>query len=555
MSLRKLLASGAKPYKPAPCYVLDRANITPDRARFMLPQNDGYQAITWRQFARMLTEQGGFLKTQDLALGDRAAIFAPNRVEWMAAALGIQSAGGVMVPIYGSSTAEQAAYIIEHSEAKVLYVDTAPMLERVLSVWDRLRCVQRVVCLDDRLDVFGAAQEVERKLGHRPSDADLERKIISWSRASAEGEAAEAQLNPEALPLNATTLMLYTSGTTGNPKAVPLTHINLMHNTLDWFEALEPLLKEDAKDLLWLPMSHIFGYGEVNIGNILGYTSYLSSPATVLQDMPKVAPNVFMSVPAYWEKIAAGAEGDPEKLRTQTGPNLSFCLSGGAGLKREVKELFQQAGMVIIEGYGLTETSPTLTLNRPNDFRFDSVGKPLSSVQLKLAEDGEILAKGPNVFGGYFKNPGATADSFTEDGWFKTGDVGRILEDGFLQIIDRKKDILVTAGGKNIPPANIELRFKDDPLIEHLVVYGDSKRYLVAGVWVTPELEAQDLEAKVQARIDTVNAQLARHETIKRFKIMERPLTVEGGFLTATLKLKRKKVYEAFGARLESLYA
>src|SRR5262249_37727671 len=164
-----------------------------------------------------------------------------------------------------------------------------------------------------------------------------------------------------------------------------------------------------------------------------------------------------------------------------TGGRLRFCLSGGAGLKREVKEFLYEHGVLVVEGYGLTETSPTLTLNPPDAFRFDTVGKPLPSVELRLAPDGEVLARGASVFGGYHKDPHATKEAFTADGWFKTGDIGRFTDDGFLQIVDRKKDILVTAGGKNIPPANIEQRFRDDPLLSHVVVYGDGKKYLVAG--------------------------------------------------------------------------
>jgi long-chain acyl-CoA synthetase len=220
-------------------------------------------------------------------------------------------------------------------------------------------------------------------------------------------------------------------------------------------------------------------------------------------------------------------------------------------LKREVKEKFLARGVLIIEGYGLTECSPTLTLNRPGDYRFDSVGKPLPNVELRLADDGEILARGPNVFGGYHREPDATRDAFTTDGWFKTGDVGRFTADGFLQIVDRKRDILVTAGGKNIPPANIEQRFQDDPLVQHVVVYGDGKKYLVAGIWPA----AGATNALLQRSIDRVNAQLASHETIKRFCVMDTPLTVEGGMLTPTLKVRRKKIYEAFRDRLEALYA
>ncbi len=252
-----------------------------------------------------------------------------------------------------------------------------------------------------------------------------------------------------------------------------------------------------------------------------------------------------------------------------TGGRFRFCLSGGAGLKREVKEFFHRHGVLIIEGYGLTECSPTLTLNRPDAFRFDSVGKPIPSVELKLADDGEILARGPSIFGGYHKDPQATRDAFTEDGWFKTGDVGRFTEDGFLQIIDRKKDILVTAGGKNVPPANIELRFADDPLVAHVVVYGEGKRYLVAGIWlnadlvdtqlaargVKPESRGEALRTLVEESVARVNAELASHESLKKFAIMDRPLTIDAGLLTPTLKVRRKRVYEAFREHFEALYA
>jgi long-chain acyl-CoA synthetase len=378
----------------------------------------------------------------------------------------------------------------------------------------------------------------------------------------------------KAIDLDAPAVMLYTSGTTGNPKGVPLTHNNVGVNGRDWLVCNGPVIDEDAVDLLWLPFSHIFGFGEACLGNTLGFTTYMSDPASVLSRLPEVKPSVFMSVPAYWEKIAMSVATEPTtdkrkaKMAELTGGRFQFCLSGGAGLKREVKELFHECGVLIIEGYGLTETSPTLTLNRPDRFRFDTVGIPLPSVELKLAEDGEILAKGANVFSGYHKDPEATRAAFTEDGWFKTGDVGRWTEDGFLQIIDRKKDILVTAGGKNVPPVNIELRFADEPLFTHVVVYGDGKRFLTAGVWINegvaktlvgadwdePSKRDAALHKLVQERVDKVNAQLASYESIKKFVIMPTPLTVEGGLLTASLKVRRKKVYEAFKRQFEGLY-
>jgi long-chain acyl-CoA synthetase len=306
-------------------------------------------------------------------------------------------------------------------------------------------------------------------------------------------------------------------------------------------------------------MSHIFGFGQMCTGNVLGWETWMTSPQDALALMPEVAPHVFFSVPAYWEKLARAMIVDPEDNRAAlarlTGGRLRFCLSGGAGLKMEIKEALLAAGVLVIEGYGLTETSPTLTLNRPGDYRFDSVGKPVASVELRLAEDGEIEARGPSVFGGYHDDPAATANAFTADGWFKTGDVGRWTEDGFLQIVDRKKDILVTAGGKNVPPANIEAKFADDPAIERVVVYGDARSYLVAGVWLSAAVPAAQRDAEAARAVAAVNTQLASFETIKKFWVGDEPLSVEAGLLTTSLKLRRKAVYERYRDRFEALYA
>lgn len=547
--------------KIAPRAVFDTLEARRARPRFFIPNGSDWQAVTFGAFAEQIRNIALFLGAVGLRSEDRdrATIFAGNRVEWISAALAIQAVGGVMVPIYPASTAEQAAYVVKHSDAKVVFVDSPALLSRIFESWGSYDAVERIVLLSE-MDV---AAVLAKAKGDVPAHAAVERIIVSWSQAMTIGAARdreqpslfEATMNNVSLDQPA--LMLYTSGTSGNPKGVPLTHRNIGVNGLDWLKSNASLVEEGMVDLLWLPMSHIFGFGEACLGNTLGFTSYLADPRTVIDKLPEVRPHVFMSVPSLWEKLAVMSGGDRKKLADLTGGNLKFCLSGGAGLKREVKELFHACGVLIIEGYGLTETSPTLTLNRPDAFRFDSVGKPLPSVELKLAEDGEILARGPNVFGGYHKDPAASAEAFTPDGWFKTGDVGRFTDDGFLQIIDRKKDILVTAGGKNVPPANIEQRFADDPYLAHVVVYGDAKKYLVAGVWVNPATipDGADVRAFVQQRIDKVNATLASYESIKDFVIMDRPLTVEGGLLTATLKVRRKKVYEAFHDSFESLYA
>ncbi len=568
--------------KPAPKVLFDALPAWKSRPRFMLSTPDGdWRTVTWGAYAKGIRNAALFLASSGLQPGDRAAIFAPNSVEWISAAMAIESVGGVMVPVYPANTAPQAAYVVQHSDTKVIFVDTPALLQRIFESWADYSQVTRIVTLSTQPLEPGPILEAMRAKGVAvPPVADVERKLISWSRVQALGAARDAEAPTEferllnSVSMDQVAQMLYTSGTSGNPKGVPLTHRNVGVNGQDWLRCNAPLLEKNDVDLLWLPMSHIFGFGEACLGNALGWLTYLCEPHKAMALLPEVRPSVFMSVPAVWEKLAMAAmpEKDPVKrtaaLNAVTGGNFRFCLSGGAGLKREVKEFFHAAGLLIIEGYGLTETSPTLTLNRPDAFRFDTVGKVLPSVQLKLAEDGEIMAKGPTVFGGYHKDPAATAEAFTEDGWLKTGDVGRFTDDGFLQIIDRKKDILVTAGGKNVPPANIEIRFRDDPFINTVVVFGDAKRYLVGAVWlheqavnahlatsnVAPAALDEARKALVQTRIDQVNAQLASYETIKKFVIIDTPLTVESGLLTNTLKVRRKEVTKHFGARVEALY-
>jgi long-chain acyl-CoA synthetase len=574
--------------KIAPRAVFDSLAERKDRVRFHLPVSPPvagklpeWRGVTWGTYAQEIRELALFLGTV-LSAGDRACVYAPNRVEWGSAALAIQAASGAIVPIYPASTAEQAGYVASHSDAKVIFVDTPALLGRLLSCWEHLALVQRIVLLDDGLDVARVHASVQEKGLEKglavPSLDEVTKRVMTIGAARAIGQARDRE-DPAAfertmhgVSLDQVGMMLYTSGTSGQPKGVPLTHKNVAVNGLDWLKCNATLIEEGATDILWLPMSHIFGFGQLCLGNTLGFETYMSDPATCLTLLPVVRPSVFMSVPSHWEKLAIMAMHEPtpekrlEKFKAATGGKLKFCLSGGAGLKREVKDFFYACGVLMIEGYGLTETSPTLTMNRPEAFRFDTVGKPYPSVELKLAEDGEILARGPNVFGGYHKDPDATREAFTADGWFKTGDVGRWTEDGFLQIIDRKKDILVTAGGKNVPPANIEIRFKDDPIIAHVVVYGDAKKFLVAGIWlnedaVTAQLQGTAPEARdaarralVQKRVDHVNGELASYETVKKFAVIDVPLTVESELLTASLKIRRKKVYERFKDVFEGLY-
>jgi long-chain acyl-CoA synthetase len=527
--------------RSAPRVLFDLVDERAARPRFHIAGPGGAIArtVTWAEHAAEIRHLAAFLLAAGIRPGDRAAILAVNSTAWAAAALAIQAARGVLVPIYPASTAEQVGHVLRASGARFLFADP-DLAGRALESGRLPDAVERVILFDD--DAYGEA--LARGAAQLARQPDLVDRSVEQAR------------------LDEPALHFYTSGTTGHPKGVPLSHRNVAVNARDWLGCFHELLHEDAVHLMWLPMSHIFGLGELCLGHTLGFETTLAQPDAVLDLLPRVRPTVFMSVPAYWAKLAAPAlrEGDPaarrELLARATGGRLRLCLSGGAGLAREVKEVLHQAGILVVEGYGLTECSPTLTLNRPREFRFDTVGKPLPSVELRLADDGEILARGPSVFAGYHDDPAATRAAFTDDGWFCTGDIGRFTDDGFLQIVDRKKDILVTAGGKNIPPANVEGRFAGDPMLAQVVVYGDGKNYLVAGVWLVPGAAGspEEAHALVAERVRAVNQTLARHETIKRFRVMERPLTVETGLLTASLKIRRRAIYRAFHAEFEALY-
>jgi long-chain acyl-CoA synthetase len=544
--------------RPAPRVLFDGLPERADRVRYHEPlQGGSWREVTWAEHARAVREVACWLRGGALQPAERAAVLAPNSVCWMEAALGIQAAGGALVPVYPSNTADQIGYVLAHAEARVVFVDTPALARKLADAWPQVRgTVQHVVWLGDG----DPGVVLQCSIGWRD--------ILAHGRQWDAVHPQEFEKGLASLDLADVGLQLYTSGTSGPPKGVPLTHRNVAVNGRDWLVCNAPLVEAGDVDLLWLPMSHVFGFGEACLGNALGFETWLCDPLSVLGLLPKVRPHVFMSVPSVWDKLAAQANAvadPPSQLQQLTGGRLRFCLSGGAGLKREVKDTFLRAGLLIVEGYGLTECAPTLTLNRPSDYRFDSVGKPLPSVDLKLDADGEILARGDNVFAGYWRDDAATRACFTDDGWFRTGDVGRWTEDGFLQIVDRKKDILVTSGGKNVAPANVELKFALDPLIAHAVVYGDGKSYLVAGFWLDPLALAAVrkqrgegaqvwLDGAIAAKVAEVNAQVARFESIKRWHVFEQPLTVESGLLTPTFKVKRKAVWAAFRNTFEALY-
>ena len=539
------------------------------KPRFMIQENGQWKPILWSEYREQVELVACALNSLGIKPGNKVGILSQNSLEWIYAGLGITTAQAVLVPIDHSSSPDMAGYIVNHADLQLLFVQNVTIFDLLISAGSKFPLLKYVVVIEsdgkenrNGLKFFNLDDLYHLGENHRDSHPHLIEKLVETTT-----EEMVAQ-------------MLYTSGTTGRPKGVPLTYGNLIASTNDWLAINGSLVSSESVDLHWLPNAHIFGWGSLGLGNILGFTSYLTNPLEVLKLMPEIKPHLFMSVPAYFEKLyqlsvtsSESKNKQIETLQQLMGGRITFLLSGGAGLKREVKEFFLKAKMWITEGYGLTECSPTLTMNRHDDFNFDSVGKPYPCVNLKLAEDGEILARGPVIFQGYYKDPVATSEVFTEDGWFKTGDVGQWMNDGFLKIMGRKKDIIVTSGGKNIPPENIELRFKDDPYIEHLVVYGDGKKYLVAVVtlgchviesWAKENGIAFEsweelctmsaVETMVQDSINRVNSELSSFETIKYFRIVPENFTPLNGLLTSSLKVKRKKVYQRYEIILEELY-
>ena len=539
------------------------------KPRFMIQENGQWKPILWSEYREQVELVACALNSLGIKPGNKVGILSQNSLEWIYAGLGITTAQAVLVPIDHSSSPDMAGYIVNHADLQLLFVQNVTIFDLLISAGSKFPLLKYVVVIEsdgkenrNGLKFFNLDDLYHLGENHRDSHPHLIEKLVETTT-----EEMVAQ-------------MLYTSGTTGRPKGVPLTYGNLIASTNDWLAINGSLVSSESVDLHWLPNAHIFGWGSLGLGNILGFTSYLTNPLEVLKLMPEIKPHLFMSVPAYFEKLyqlsvtsSESKNKQIETLQQLMGGRITFLLSGGAGLKREVKEFFLKAKMWITEGYGLTECSPTLTMNRHDDFNFDSVGKPYPCVNLKLAEDGEILARGPVIFQGYYKDPVATSEVFTEDGWFKTGDVGQWMDDGFLKIMGRKKDIIVTSGGKNIPPENIELRFKDDPYIEHLVVYGDGKKYLVAVVtlgchviesWAKENGIAFEsweelctmsaMETMVQDSINRVNSELSSFETIKYFRIVPENFTPLNGLLTSSLKVKRKKVYQRYEIILEELY-
>src|SRR5882724_2535986 len=570
-------------------------------------QQGTWKTLTWREVGNAVRELAAGLAALGRRPADAVGILSTSRAEWVQADFAIFSAGCVTIPIYPTYPPDLIEYIVNDAGVKTLIVEDPTQLAKVLEVDKAMPGLEQIVIM----------QGYE---GREPSP-----RTFTWEALRRLGRERADSLNAElanrvdGIKRDDVATIVYTSGTTGPPKGVVQTHGN--HLSALESAAQTTSIAEGNVHLLFLPLAHSFARLESFIGVHRGLcTAFAESIDKLRENLPETQPHFICSVPRVFEKVYAGVlakaeAGSPvkrkifnwavgigkdvsrlkqanrpvptalalqyklaeklvfSKMQAALGGRLRFAVSGGAPLSREIAEFFHAAGILILEGYGLTETCPVLTNNREDAYKFGSVGKPMPGVDVKIAADGEILGRGGNIAKGYFKKAEATREVFLEDGWFATGDIGRFDEDGFLFITDRKKDLIVTAGGMNIAPQNIENLLKGDPFISQVMVHGDRRPYPVALITLNPEELAKfareqgimagdpsvlakhpKVVERVQRTVDHKNSELQSYAKIKKFVILPEDFTVENGALTPTLKVKRKVISERHRPVLDALY-
>ena len=585
----------------------DRVERSADSPAQQLKRGGKWETLTWREVGEAARELATALIALGRKRGDAVGVLSASRAEWVQADFAIFSAGCVTIPIYPTYPPDLIQYIVNDAEVRTLIVEDPVQLAKVLEGRGKT----------DRLEQVVVMQGYE---GKEPSPF-----IFTWEALHRLGRDNAERLKGELATRVAETrpddvaTIVYTSGTTGPPKGVVQTHGNHMAALGAAVQVL--VASEGDVHLLFLPLAHSFGRLESFIGPYKGLCTAFAENIDKLRDnLPEVKPHFICAVPRVFEKVYAGAlakaeAGSPvkkkifrwavgvgkeasrlkqaklpvpgalafkyrlahklvfHKMHEALGGRLRFAVSGGAPLSREIAEFFHAAGILILEGYGLTETCPALTFNRFDHYKFGSVGPALPGVEVKLAPDGEVLGRGSNIAKGYFKQPAATAEVFLADGWFATGDIGKIDPEGYLFITDRKKDLIVTAGGMNIAPQNIENLLKGDPFISQVMVHGDKRPYPVALITVNPEELAKFAKEqgilnldpaalvkhpKVVERVSRIveqrNTELQSYAKIKKFAILPGDFTVDNGLLTPTLKVKRKVIREEYREALEELY-
>ena len=584
---------------------LDRVAATPTREAFRYPDGqDGWTSLTWQQTRDRVWDIAAGLLALGVEAEQRVAIASSTRIEWVLADLGIMSAGAATTTVYPSTTPDDVSYILSDSGSRVVFAEDQTQVDKVLEHRADLPELMAIVVFDGSGDgdlVLTLAELEERGrtlLAERPTAVD----------------DAVAAVGPEDLAT-----LIYTSGTTGRPKGVRLVHDNWTYEAAA-VDALKILTPDDVQ-YLWLPLSHSFGKVLEVLQLRIGFATAIDGNLDrIVDNLGVVKPTFMAGAPRIFEKVRSRvitgveAEGglkarifgwafgvghkvsqlrqqgqEPSgllarqhaladklvfhKIRDRLGGRVRFFVSGSAALSRDVAEWFHAAGMTILEGYGLTETSAATAVNLPDDTRFGTVGPPAPGTQVQIAADGELLVKGPGVMRGYHNNSEQTAEVFTDDGWFRTGDIAE-LDRRYIRITDRKKDLIKTSGGKYVAPQKIEVIFKAvSPYASQIVVHGDGRNFCTALITLDPDAIAswaehndlagtpyQDLVATaqvhelVQGHVNELNARLERWETIKKFEILPQDLTVEEGDLTPSLKVKRKVVELKYADTLDRMY-
>ena len=575
--------------------LLDTAHRQPERAALREKVGGRWRETTWREYAAAVRRTARGLIRLGVKPGQAVCIVGWNSPEWLVADLAVMAIGAVPAPLYTTSTAAQAAYVAEHCGARVLVADSP----------EQLRKLRGVPGLEHRVQMKGTPEE---------------EGVLSWEALSGlgdEGAAPELEERLRQLEPGGLATLIYTSGTTGPPKGVMLTHRNLVFTAAAALQLLE--IGPDDVGLSYLPLSHIAEqilsiHGPVTTGSTVCFAESLEK---LPENLLEVRPTIFLGVPRVWEKIqariaatgraspplrrkiaawarAVGAEAGRRleagrkppwqypladrlvfsKVRARLGLDRArFCVSSTAPIGRATLEFFFSLGIPIFEVYGMTECTGPATASLPAAFRIGTTGRALPGTEIRIAPDGEVLMRGGHVFAGYYRDEAATREALDAEGWLHSGDVGELERDGYLRITDRKKDLIITAGGKNVAPQNIEALLKRIPGVAHACVVGDRRKYLSALLTVdregaaavaascgaaspVPEALAADpaFRRHVERSLDAVNAELARYETIKRIAILPGEFTVAGGELTPTLKLKRKLVMERYAPHIEALY-
>src|SRR3954471_20374756 len=559
-------------------------------------QGDEWVDVSFEEFGDAVRETALGLMALGLQKGDRVAILANTRPEWAYACFAILSAGGVSVSIYQTNSPSEVQYVASHSESKAIFVEDQEQLDKVRTCRAELPALEHIVVFE-------------------PSDSSSDDSIsLDELRAKGrDGDAAELEQRIASVDSDDHAIFIYTSGTTGPPKGVMLTHDN--YRQVVNMTQRQGTFQGDDLVYLFLPLAHAFAllvqFGATDLGAPIAY--WEKDPQKIVPNLMEVRPTYFPSVPRIFEKIYTMARtaapdeelldkavelgmkvrlmeerGEPvpeelkphferaeqelfQNVRNLFGGRIRQAVTGAAPIAQEILEFFFACGVPVFEGYGMTETSTVATVNTLAAHRFGSVGKALPGVEVKIGEDGEILLRGPNMMHGYYKNEEATKETLESDGWLHTGDLGYLDDDGYLFINGRKKDIIITAGGKNITPANLENGLKQNRWISQAVVIGDRRPYLVALITLDPEevpkfaeehgtaveevAGSNAMRDEVQKVVDEVNADYGRVEQIKKFTILPEDLSQEQGTLTPTLKVKRNVVNEQFENDIEQLYA